>query len=133
MVLDAVNAFVGEVEALPEDVNVKAKAKLSGKVTTKGEDKRVVTITESEKRKAKVKHCAQSALYALSTALDELTDRHGVAVGEIELPYEIAEWADRDTWRVKEVREAQDAAKRKANLAKADMEYGIATAATPAV
>ena len=131
MVLDAVNAFVGEVEALPEDVNVKAKAKLTGKLTEKS-DKRVVTITESEKRKAKVKHCAQSALYALSTALDELTDRHGVTVGEIELPYEIAEWADRDTWRVKEVREAAEAVKRKANLAKADMEYGIATAETPA-
>jgi len=132
MVLDAVNAFVGEVKPEADDVSIKAKAKLSGKVTTKGEDKRVVTITEREKRKAKVKHCAQSALYALSTALDELTDRHGVMIGEIELPYEIAEWADRDTWRVKEVREAAEAAKRKANLAKADMEYGIATAATPA-
>lgn len=132
MVLDAVNAFVGEVkpdENDPKAVKVTAKAKLSGKLTEKS-DKRVVTITESEKRKAKVRHCAQSALYALSTALDELTDRHGVTVGEIELPVEIETWANRPTWKVKEVRDAQEAARRKADMAKADMEYGIAPTET---
>jgi len=105
-VLNAVNAWVGslEVSDAPESkdkVDITAKAKVSGKVTAKGDDKRVVTITESEKRKVVRKHCWQGALYALSTACDEMTDRHGVVLEISAFSPEIESALVRDSFRDK--------------------------------
>lgn len=127
LVLNAVNAWVGEVEHNPDDSKITAKAKLSGKISAKGVDKRVVTITETEKRKAKTTAKPQGLLYALSTELDTLTEKHGVCVEIGELPSEIAEWAIRDSWVTKAAREHMTEAAKAAASAKADMEYGTAT------
>lgn len=101
-VLNAVNAWVGSVnigDGQADKVDVTAGAKLSGSVTKKGEDKRVITIKESEKRTAKRSWTWQGGLYALSTACDDLVNRHGVALTVSELPQEIAKAIDRDTFK----------------------------------
>lgn len=99
-VLNAVNAWVGNVnigDSDKDEVKVDAGAKLSGSVTKKGEDKRVITIRESEKRTAKRSWTWQGGLYALSTACDDLVNRHGVALIVTELPQEIAKAIDRES------------------------------------
>lgn len=106
-VLNAVNGWVGQVnvgDGKDDKVDVTAKAKLSGKVTSKSGDKRVVTITESEKRVAKRAWCWQGGLYSLSTACDELVDKHGVALEVTELSPEIEKEIDRDSFRVPAMR-----------------------------
>ena len=105
-VLNAVNAWVGslEVSDSPESkdkVDITAKAKLSGKVTAKGDDKRVITIVESEKRKVVRKHTWQGALYALSTACDELVERHGITLEISTFSPEIESALSRDSFRDK--------------------------------
>jgi len=100
-VLDAVNAFIGGIEADPTRTATKAGAKLTGTVTTKGVDKRVVTIRETEKRVAKVGYGPVPALYAINSAMVELTDRHGVTVAVSELPPEVETWLRRDSFKAK--------------------------------
>jgi len=100
-VLDAVNAFIGGISADPSRTDTKATAKLTGKVTSKGVDKREVTIRETEKRVAKVGYGPVPALYAINSAMAELTDRHGVTVAVTELPAEVETWLRRDSFKSK--------------------------------
>lgn len=103
-VLTAVNAWVGQQNAGDSEgdkVTVEAGAKLSGSVTKKGEDKRVITIRETEKRSAKRQWTWQGGLYALSSACDDLVNRHGVTLEVTELSPEIAKALDRDTFKAK--------------------------------
>lgn len=103
-VLTAVNSWVGQQnagEGKDDKVTVEAGAKLSGKVTEKNGDKRVITIKETEKRVAKRSWTWQGGLYALSTACDEMIDRHGVVLAISELPREIEVQVCRDTFRDK--------------------------------
>jgi len=100
-VLDGVNSWIGSIEADPEKTTTKAGAKLTGQVTTKGVDKRVVTIRESEKRQSKQAYGPAAALYALNTAMKELTERHGITATIEEFPAEVHVYVNRDTWKVK--------------------------------
>ena len=111
-VLDAVNAWVGQVNHDADKTEVKSTAKLTGKLTEK-KDGRVVTIRDTEKYVAKAEYCAQSALYAFNTAVTELVDRHGAVVEIAELPEAAAVWVQRDSFR------AKPAAKSEAEPAKA--------------
>lgn len=93
-VLNAVNSWVGEInhgEGKDDTIKVSTGAKVSGMVTKKAGDKRIVTITESEKRVAKRAWTWQGALYALSTACDDMVARHGVCIEVTELPAEVRE------------------------------------------
>lgn len=123
MVLDAVNAFIGNVEADAAKTKTTGKASLTGKLTEKS-DTRKVTIRESEKRQAEVRVCAQSRLYALSCDLDKLTDRHEMSVGEITLPTEVEAWCNRDSWKLPELKAKQDEKREAEKAARAAMEYG---------
>lgn len=103
-VLVAVNSWVGQQNAgdgKDDKVTVDAGAKLSGRVTEKNGDKRIITIKETEKRVAKRVWTWQGGLYALSSACDEMVDRHGVALTISEFPKEIEAQILRDTFRDK--------------------------------
>lgn len=97
MILDAVNAVVGSLT--PDKSETKAKARESGRVTAKGEDKREVTVSESERRSVKVPRCPATALYAVSSDLDKIQERGtSVIVSGLETSIEL--WFRRSTWRL---------------------------------
>jgi len=96
-VLAACNAWRGSV--LADSAETKTEAKLSGKVTTKG-DKRRLAIHDRTTEKAKdLRYAAAGALLALSDELRKLTERHGARVTLEALPEEIVDWVSRDTFR----------------------------------
>lgn len=100
-VLSAVNAVICGIEARADKTKVVTKATLAGKETEKHGDKRTVTIRESERRQsAAIAYSPQLALYALSSACDQMTDRHGVSLEIGEFPPAIALWLSRDSFRV---------------------------------
>ena len=100
-VLSAVNAVVCGIEARADKTKVTTKATLAGKVTEKAGDKRTITIRESERRQsAAIAYSPQLALYALSSACDQLTDRHGVSLEIGEFPPAVALWLSRDSFRL---------------------------------
>ena len=111
-VLHAVNAWVGQQNAgddAGDKVTIEAGAKLSGTVTKKGEDKRVVTIRETEKRSVKRAWTWQGGLYALSSACDDLVNRHGVSLTVTELPAEIEKAIRRESFMAKDSAPAESA------------------------
>lgn len=100
-VLSAINAVVCGIEARSDKTKVAAKATLAGKVSEKAGDRRTVTIRESERRQSEaVAYSPQLALYALSSACDALTDRHGVSLEIGEFSPEVEMWLSRDSFRV---------------------------------
>ena len=100
-VLSAVNAVVCGIESRSDKTKVTSKATLAGRITEKAGDKRTVTIRESEKRQsAAIAYSPQLALYALSSACDQLTDRHVVSLEIEEFPPEVETWLSRDSFRV---------------------------------
>lgn len=98
MTLDAVNAVIGSLT--PDKSETKAKARESGRITAKGEDKREVTVSESERRSVKVPRCPATALYAVSSDLDKIQER-GTTVIVSGLETSIELWFRRPTWRLK--------------------------------
>ena len=100
-VLSAVNAVVCGIESRSDKTKVTSKATLAGRITEKAGDRRTVTIRESERRQSEaVAYSPQLALYALSSACDQLTDRHGVSLEIGEFPLSVALWLSRDSFRL---------------------------------
>ncbi len=99
-VLAACNSWRGSQKAdASKGYSLKTSAKLSGRVLKSGEDKRTVRLTDSEKSVSVSSYSPAGALLALSDGVRELETRHGVSVGEIVFPAEIADWLARDTFK----------------------------------
>lgn len=103
-VLAACNAWRGGVKANKDADNVKidvaSETKLTGAITKKGQDNRKLTVRDTEKTAVKsLSYSAPGALLALSDALTALTDRHGITLEVTELPVDVVNWLDRETFR----------------------------------
>lgn len=98
-VLAACNSWRGSQKADSAKGSLKTSAKLSGRVLKSGEDKRTVRLTDSEKSVSVANYSPAGALLALSDSIRDLESRHGVSVGEIVFPAEIADWLARDTFK----------------------------------
>lgn len=98
-VLSACNSWRGSQKADASKGTLKTSAKLAGRILKSGEDKRTVRLTDSEKSVSVAGYSPAGALLALSDGVRELESRHGITVGEIVFPSEIADWLARDTFK----------------------------------
>jgi hypothetical protein len=93
-VLEAANAWRGSVKGQSPDT--KCVTKLVGKVGAKS-DNRYLSLTDSEKQKAKTAKGdvpAVGRLVALSDALSEVTDKFGASIPAVTLPDDIIDWLE---------------------------------------
>ena len=89
-VLNAVNSWVGEQTV--EDRDSRQTAKLSGKVLKSGEDRRMIVIDQTVKRRASGMVTPQGQLYAFSEEVEKLATKYGVSLLPMEFPAMVNTW-----------------------------------------
>ena len=98
-VLAACNAWRGSIKSGTEEA--KSEVKLAGRINAKGDDKRTLSATDKVTVKAKgIGFNAAGGLLALSDELRRVTEKHGATIVLTEFSEEIADWLDRETFRL---------------------------------